>query len=126
MVRDTLKSWLVRAVEGSVESRVRAATEPLAERLGRVELRSAELAEENEKLKKKLSMATGAIQACTADLQKAKTAADQGANVAQQAMQRATSALAAAEAAAEGVTALELRAAEELTAPKKSPRTRKA
>lgn len=124
MVRDTVKAWIVRAVEGAVEARVRAATEPLADRVGRLELRLAETGEELERTRKKLSMATGAVQACTADLQKARTAAEQAGNQAQQAMQRATSALAAAEAAAEGVSGLEARAAE--APPPRAPRGKRS
>jgi hypothetical protein len=126
MLRDTLKAWLVRAVEGSVESRVRAATEPLADRVARLELRAAELGEELERTRKKLSMATGAVQACTADLQKVRAAAEQSGNVAQQAMQRATSALAAAEAAAEGVAGLEAHAAEDSPAPARRTRSKRS
>lgn len=118
MIRDRLRSVVVGMVEGAVADRVRAATEPLAERVGRLELTAAALQDENEKLKKKLSMATGAVQACTADLQKVRAAAEQGAVAAQQAMQRATSALAAAEAAAEGVSGLESAAAAAATATK--------
>lgn len=121
MIRDAVKSWVVTSVEGAVEARVRAATEPLADRVARAELRVAELTEELERTKKKLSMATGAVQACTADLQRVRTAAEQSGNQAQQAMQRATSALAAAEAAAEGVSALEARAADATEDPEPRP-----
>lgn len=104
-MRDALSSLLSRAVERRVREWIRDAN-------AADDARIAELEGEIEKLKKKLSMAQGAIQASTAELMKLKTAGDEGRNVAQQAMQRATSALAAAESAAEGVTALELHLAE--------------
>ncbi|MCB9683919.1 MAG: hypothetical protein H6738_01805 [Alphaproteobacteria bacterium] len=104
-VRDALSSLLSRAVERRVREWIRDAN-------AADDARIAELEGEIEKLKKKLSMTQGAIQASTAELMKLKGAADESRNVAQQAMQRATSALAAAESATEGVTALELHLAE--------------
>ncbi len=66
------------------------------------EVRLAELTAANEKLEKKLSMAMGAVQAATAQLQSTR------AELAQ-VSQQAASALATAEAAADGVTGVESR-----------------
>ncbi len=113
-VRNTLSSLLSRAVEARVREWIAASNAELQARLDRGEARVAALEEENERLKKKVTMATGAVQAATAELMKLKGAAEEGRNLASQAMQRATSALSAAEAAAEGVTALEQHAAAQL------------
>jgi predicted nucleic acid-binding Zn-ribbon protein len=62
---------------------------------------------DNAKLKKKLDMAMGAIQASTAQLMAVKRELSQSQQTSRQAMQAATSALATAESAVEGVTDLE-------------------
>jgi predicted nucleic acid-binding Zn-ribbon protein len=61
---------------------------------------------DNAKLKKKLDMAMGAIQASTAQLMAVKRELSQSQQTSRQAMQAATSALATAESAVEGVTDL--------------------
>ncbi|MEQ1502784.1 MAG: hypothetical protein ABMB14_11170 [Myxococcota bacterium] len=65
------------------------------------------LVEENAQLKKKVSMAMGAIQAASAQIVQLRQELEQVKNLAHQAMQKATSAEATAEAATAGVSELE-------------------
>jgi chromosome segregation ATPase len=116
-----VRRWVSSVVFGSVERRVRTWVDDLRRDHDRdvadlrEQLKAAalpptaggELEEEVAQLKKKLSMAMGAIQAASAQIVQLRQEVDQAANVARQAMQKATTAQTTAESATEGVTALE-------------------
>ena len=108
---DDLRNEVRRAAEAETEAPAgpSSAEQALTARLSTVEDESAQL-------KKKLSMAMGAIQAASAQIVQLRQEAEQAANIARQAMQRATSAQAAAEAANEGLN--ELEAPTEVEAPR--------
>lgn len=114
-VRRILSSLVLKSVEPTVREwvdAVRRDTDQLRTEVRRdsgdgLTARLTTLEEENVQLKKKLSMAMGAIQAASAQIVQLRQEAEQAQNLAHQAMQRATSAQATAEAATEGVTQLE-------------------
>ncbi len=110
-IRSTLAALFADANAEALSSAMRAAADAaLADRPSPgadLEARIAALESENAKLKKKLDMAMGAIQASTAQLMSAKRDIATAAQSAKQAMQAATSASATAESAAEGVSELE-------------------
>lgn len=130
-VRRFLKSLVLKSVEPTVREwvdAVRRDTDELRNEI-RSEARApapapddalaarlASMEEESAQLKKKLSMAMGAIQAASAQIVQIKQEAEQAANLARQAMQRATTAQATAEAANEGLN--ELEASPEVEAPR--------
>lgn len=115
-VRRILKSFVLKSVEPTVREwvdAVRRETDELRTEIRRPAMddalatRLTTMEEESAQLKKKLSMAMGAIQAASAQIMQLKHEAEQAQNLAKQAMQRATSAQATAEAANEGVNQLE-------------------
>jgi predicted nuclease with TOPRIM domain len=115
-----LKSLVLKSVEPTVREwvdAVRRETEELRTEIRRegtqddaIAARLASMEEESAALKKKLSMAMGAIQAATAQIVQLKAEAEQAQNLAKQAMQRATSAQSTAEAASEGLNEIEAHA----------------
>lgn len=133
-VRRYIRSLVVRAVEPSVRSWVDTARRDSTEELARLreelakkpaapaaDERLTKLQEEIDQLKKKLSMAMGAMQAASAQLVQLRQEVESAQNLANQAMQKASSALSTAEAASDGVSALEAASAETtLSAPARS------
>lgn len=112
-VRSTLATLFADANALALEPAIRSMVQRLlderpsddtGERLAAVEA-------ENAKLKKKLDMAMGAIQAGTAQMMSMRREVAEATKIARQAAQAATTATATAETASEGVTELEARLA---------------
>lgn len=111
-VEPTVREWVdaVRRDTDALRNELRSAAEETSGPSPAEQALTARLAtmeEEGAQLKKKLSMAMGAIQAASAQIVQLRQEAEQAANIARQAMQRAMSAQAAAEAANEGLNELE-------------------
>ncbi len=112
-LRRRIASFFADAVYEQLEARLsllvdRVVSErPSASETDDLESRLATLTDEQAKLKKKLSMAMGAIQASTTQLMALRAGVERATSVADQAMQAATTARATAESASEGLTALE-------------------
>ena len=112
-VRNSIASVFATANAEALEPHLRAliadvlASQPPAAPDAALVERIEALEAENARLKKKLDMAMGAIQASTAQLMAARRDVGEASKLARQAMQAATTATATAESAAEGLTELE-------------------
>jgi chromosome segregation ATPase len=117
-VRGFVKSLVLRSVEPTVRSWVESVRQDNAEAIASLRTEMAEktpaptgdlasLQEEVAQLKKKLSMAMGAMQAASAQIVQLRQDVEAAQNLAKQAMQKATTAQSTAEAATDGIASLE-------------------